>query len=305
MRLLTAVLLGTLLFTSCQASRETAGSKEQKVALVSDKKEEKILREVFKPLSSQGVELKEISKVSSPKVPCFDTYRVTFLDKRRGREISKYVFLTSDGKYLVLDVFSISEKDGKLEIKQLRPAEPVKSVKVDLSWLKEVEKELDKEGVPHVIGKSDRKVYIVWDVFCPFCYKHFSQIEEIAKKNGIEMHMIPLAVHGKDSIKGLVYYTFLAKEKGTAEAFRELYSLGNGDFGKYVKALKDKLAKDYSGYPEKERQKLEKFFKELRTQLLKRNVHATPTIIYIPPGSGEKGYVIVGFKPIDQVLKMK
>jgi thiol:disulfide interchange protein DsbC len=303
MRLLTAALLTTLLLTSCSKASQEEVKKPQKTQQADIKKEEAIIEALLKPLKVRGVEVKEVKPAESVKVPGFRVFEVTLLDKINSREIKRYIFISPDNRYLTLEIFEVKEEGKTIHLKPIRPKNPVKQVKVDLSWVKEIDKKLQEANIPHVVGKSDRKVYIVWDVFCPFCYGHFNQIKEIAEKNNVEVHMIPFPIHGENSLKGLIYYTQLAREKGTAEAFRELYNLGNGNFRAYAKKLEEKekelkLSKE-------EQEKLKKFFNQLKEELVKKGVHATPSIIYIPEGEKDKGYIIVGFKPIDQVLKMK
>lgn len=303
MRLLTAALLTTLLLTSCSKASQEEVKKPQKTQQADIKKEEAIIEALLKPLKVRGVEVKEVKPAESVKVPGFRAFEVTLLDKINSREIKRYIFISPDNRYLTLEIFEVKEEGKTIHLKPIRPKNPVKQVKVDLSWVKEIDKKLQEANIPHVVGKSDRKVYIVWDVFCPFCYGHFNQIKEIAEKNNVEVHMIPFPIHGENSLKGLIYYTQLAREKGTAEAFRELYNLGNGNFRAYAKKLEEKekelkLSKE-------EQEKLKKFFNQLKEELVKKGVHATPSIIYIPEGEKDKGYIIVGFKPIDQVLKMK
>ena len=266
--------------------------------------QEKVIKNLLSPLKARGVEIEKIQPAKGVKVPGFTTYEVTLRDNREHREIKKYVFLSNEGNYLALEIFKYKLKNGKVLIKPLNPKNSVKPLKVDVSFIRKVDEELTKANVPHVIGKSDRKVYIVWDVFCPFCYRHFNQIESIAKKNDVEIHMIPLAVHGENSVKGLVYYTALARKEGAAKAFEELYKLGNGNFMKYVKNLEEKLKKNNVNLSKKEKKDLENLIKKIEKELLKNNVRATPTIIYAPPGEN-KGYIHVGFKPIEEVLKEK
>ena len=301
MRLLTAALVIPILLTSCskatQTENRTVKSKKEEIG----SKEEKIIRALLEPLKVRGIEVKEVKPAEGVKVPGFKAFEVTLIDKPNSREIKRYIFLSPDDRYLTLEVFQVSEKGKEVHIKPIRPKNPEKQLKVDLSWVKEIDKKLSEMNVPHVIGKSDRKIYIVWDVFCPFCYSHFNQIEEVAKENGVEIHMIPFPIHGENSIKGLLYYTQLAREKGTTEAFKELYKMGNGDFRAYMKELENKDLK----LSKRDQEQLKTFFNQLKSDLVKKGVHATPSIIYIPEGEKDKGYIIVGFKPIDQVLKMK
>jgi len=305
MRLLTATVLVSFLLASCSQASQSDSEKNETVRVETGnlQKEEAIIKALLQPLRVRGIEVREIKPAPEVKVPGFRAFEVTLLDKINSREIKRYIFISPDDKYLTLEVFQVKEEGKTIHLKPLRPKNPVKQVKVDLSWVKKVDSELQKANIPHVIGHSDRKIYIVWDVFCPFCYGHFNQIEEIARKNNIEVHMIPFPIHGENSLKGLIYYTQLAREKGTAEAFRELYNLGKGSFTSYVKNLEER--EKNIKLSQEEQKKLREFFNQLKEELIKKGVHATPSIIYIPEGQKNKGYIIVGFKPIEQVLKMK
>jgi len=303
MRLLTAAVLAILLNSSCsQASQEeTAAARKEQSASV--EKEKAIIEAILKPLKARGIEVKEIKPAPEVKVPGFRTFEVTLIDRPNSREVKRYFFISPDNRYISLEIFRVKEEGKTLHLQPLRPENPVKPLKVDLSWVKEIDRKLEEMNVPYVIGKSDRKVYIVWDVYCPFCYRHFNQVAEIAEKEGVELHMLPFPIHGENSIKGLLYYTQIAREKGAAQAFKELYALGNGDFTKYAKALEEKTKN--LKMPQEEQEKLRKFFNDLKEELARKGVHATPSMIYIPPGEKDRGYVIVGFKPIRELVKLK
>jgi thiol:disulfide interchange protein DsbC len=302
MRLLTATLLATvLLSSSSQASQEVKKSEKKSAQSVTVKSEEEIIKAILKPLSVRGIEVKEIKPTDEVKVPGFRTFEVVLLDKRNTVEIKRYVFISPDGKYLTLEVFAVNQKGGEVHLQPLRPKNSVRKVKVDVSWVKKIDEKLEQAKVPHVIGKSDRKVYIVWDSMCPFCYRHFNKLAQLAKENGVEIHMIPFPIHGEASVKGLLFYAQLAREKGAQKAFEELYKLGGGDFRAYAKRLETEGSN--LKLSEEEQKKLKETFKELQEILVKNGVHATPSIIYAP--SGDKGYVFVGFKPLREVVKLK
>lgn len=265
-------------------------------------KEKQVIVDLLKPLERKGIKIKQVKKVENPKLESFDTFIVDLEDNNLHREIRRYIFINPKNKELILQVFKYNHKNGSLELTPVKPKHAEKQLKIDISFLEKVEKELTKANIPHVVGKGEKKVYIVWDVFCPFCYRHFSKIEEIARKNNIEIHMIPLAVHREDSLKGLVYYTKLAREKGTAEALKELYNMGNGNFMKYAKALEKKLQNEKKITEDQEN--LIKTLKNVEVQLVKNGVRATPTLIYAPPGK-DKAYIHVGFIPVEELLKKK
>jgi len=263
---------------------------------------EKVIKALLKPLSVRGIKVKSIEPTNEVEIPGFKTFKVDLIDNRNHREIKRYIFINPQEKYIALQIFRYSFKGERVLLKPIKPKNAEKPIKVDVSFVKEIDKELSKANIPHVIGKSDKKVYVVWDVFCPFCYRHFGQIEEIAKKNNVEIHLIPLAVHGENSIKGLVYYTKLAREKGAAGALKELYNMGNGNFMKYARTLEEKLKKEKKITEDQE--KIVETLKKVETQLVKNGVRATPTLIYAPPG-GKEGKIHVGFIPVDKLINEK
>jgi len=302
MRFLITLTLISLLVGSCSKA-EVKEKKAETKGEVQNTRAEKVIKALLSPLKVRGVEVKKVEPANL-KVPGFEAYQVTLIDKRNHREVKKYIFLSKEGNYLTLEMFKYKLEGKRVSLQPLNPKNPVKELKTDISFVRKIDELLTKENIPHVIGKGERKVYIVWDVFCPFCYKHFNQIEEIARKNNVEIHMIPLAVHGENSVKGLIYYTQIARKRGAAGALKELYNLGNGDFMKYVKNLEDKLNKSGIELSKEEQEKIKETLKEVEKELLKHGVRATPTIIYAPPGE-KKGHIHVGFKPIEEVIKEK
>ena len=296
MRFLIAVTLVVSLLAGCSQAK-TSGEETQKVKT---EQTEKVIKTLLKPLSTRGVEVKSVRPVGEVKVPGFETFEVDLVDKRNYRELKRYIFVNPEKKLIALQIFSYSLKGDRVILKPLKPNISEKKLKTDVSFLKKVENILSENKIPHVVGKGEGKVYVVWDVFCPFCYKHFNQIEDIAKKNNVEIHMIPLAVHGDNSLKGLIYYTKLAREKGVAGALKELYSLGNGDFMRFAKNLEKKI--NSTKEIVKDQQKVIEALKKVEELLVKHNIRATPTLIYVPPGE-KQGYVHVGFIPIEKLVK--
>ncbi len=296
MRFLIAAVLMVSFLTGCSQA-ETSGKKLQKGK---PEQTEKVIKTLLKPLSARGVEVKAVRPVKEVKVPGFETFEVDLADKRNYRELKRYIFVNPEKKLIALQIFEYSLKGDRVVLKPLKPNTPEKRLKADVSFLKEVENVLSESKIPHVVGKGNGKVYVVWDIFCPFCYRHFNQIEDIAKKNNVEIHMIPLAVHGDNSIKGLVYYTKLAREKGVAGALKELYSLGNGDFMKFAKTLEEKL--NTKEKMVEDQQKVVDTLKRVEELLIKHGIRATPTLIYVPPGE-KQGYIHVGFIPIEKLVK--
>jgi thiol:disulfide interchange protein DsbC len=310
MRFLITFVISMFLFSACsQAERfsvEKVSSKQQ----LSEKvlAEEALIKAVLKPLSRRNVIVEKVRKVSSG-IPGFNAFEVTLLDKPRNVEINKYIWISKDGKYLILDMFSIKKMGKRILIRPVVPKNRIKRLppeKVNLSWVKKVDEQLTEEGFPHVIGKGNKKIYIIWDVFCPFCYEHIKHLspEKLARE-GIELHMIPFPVHGKASIVGTMYFMKLSKEKGAVGALKYITSLGGGDFTRYVKEFEKESESYVKGLSKEEREKQERFVENLKKELIKEKVRGTPTIIYIPPGEGDMGYKILGYKPLDEVVKMK
>ncbi len=310
MRTLLSALLIALVISGCSQAEQKENTSPDKIlnknGQVSNKNSleeaEKVIKALLNPLSTRGIKVKSVKATQEVKVPGFKTFEVDLIDNRNHRELKRYIFINTEDKYIALQIFKYSIKGKSVILQTLKPKNAEKPLKVNISFIKEIDKELTRANIPHVVGKGEKKVYIVWDVFCPFCYGHFNQVEEIAKKNNVEIHMIPLAVHGENSIKGLVYYTKLAREKGTAEALKELYNMGNGDFMKYAKTLENKIKRQKEITPDQE--KIIKTIKDIEVKLVKNGVRATPTLIYAPPGEN-RGTIHVGFMPIDKLIKEK
>jgi len=302
MRFLLALLATSFLF-SCSNAQEKEKIENRKMSV---QEEELIIRAVLKPLSVRGVEVKEVKAIKDSPVEGLRMFEVTIVDKRNNRMVRKYIWMSEDGKYLVLDLFKVKKEGEEAAIIPLKPKESEIPLEQDLSWLKAIDEKLQKTNIPHVIGNGKTKVYIVWDIYCPFCYKHFKEIAgKKAQELDLQIHMIPLPVHGEKSLKGFVYFTQLARKEGMKNAIEEMFSKGNGDFMKYAETFSKEVDENYSKIPEKERKELDKFYKDLQKELLSHSIHATPTIIYIPPMEKEKGYVFVGFKPLEEIIKQK
>lgn len=302
MRFLLALLATSLLF-SCSNAQEKEKIENRKMSV---QEEELIIRAVLKPLSVRGVEVKEVKAIKDSPVEGLRMFEVTIIDKKNNRMVRKYIWMSEDGKYLALDLFKVKKEGEEVAIIPLKPKESEVPLKQDLSWLKAIDEKLQKANIPHVIGNGKNKVYIIWDVYCPFCYRHFKEIAgKKAQELDLQIHMIPLPVHGERSLKGFVYFTQLARNEGMKSAIEKMFSKGNGDFMKYARIFSKEVDENYSKIPEKERKELDKFYKDLQKELLSHNIHATPTIIYIPPTEKEKGYVFVGFKPLEEIIKQK
>ena len=292
MRTLFAAVVTALLLSGCSQA-ETHPKTDVSQA-------EKVIKAILKPLTVRGVEVKNVTPTKEVKVPGFETFKVDLIDRRNHREIRRYIFINPEKGLVALQIFRYSVEGKNVVLKPINPKNAEKPLKIDISFLKEVDKKLSEANIPHVVGKSDKKIYIIWDVLCPFCYEHFDQIEKIAKENNVEIHLIPLAVHGENSLKGITFYTKLAREKGPAEALKELYRMGNGDFMKYAKVLEKRL----EGEKEitKDQSKIINAVQQTEVILLKNGVRATPTIIYVPPGEN-KARIHVGFTPVKQLIK--
>ena len=206
-------------------------------------------------------------------------FEITLIDRKNSRMVRKYVWMSEDGKYLALDLFKVKKGGKKVGIIPLKPKESEVPLKQDLSWLKAIDGRLQKANIPNVIGNGKNRIYIVWDVYCPFCYKHFKEVAgKKVRELDLQIHMIPLPVHGERSLKGFVYFTQLARREGIKSAMEKMFSRGNGDFMKYVKILSEEVDKNYSKIPEKERKSLTNSIKIFRKS-------SSPTISMQPPQS--------------------
>ncbi|WP_457570328.1 DsbA family protein [Desulfurobacterium sp.] len=276
------------------AQTDTANSKDVKT----------LIKKMFGHAGGKNLELVDVEPTN--KTVTLRAYKLKFKDKTGSRYIYGYVWMTDNGKNMALKLYKFdSETKGGMPLASvIEPKVREKMIKTDLSWFKNILKELDKNNIPHVVGNGNKTIYIVWDVYCPFCYENFSKVAESLKK-GIKLVFVPLPVHGERSIKGFVYYTYLARKEGAQKAMGHIFMRGNGNFMKFNQSLAEEVNKNYNKIPEKERKELEKFYTQIRSDLLKKGINATPTIIYIPPGENNKGYIHRGFIPFDQLLKMK
>ncbi len=308
-RFLSAVSACLFLFTVACANQQPSTKNSEALsesAVKNIRKDKELIEKIFKSLAKRGIVLDNVTVVNDAyRIPGYDVFMVALKDLRQNVRVKRYVWISKDRKHVIFDVFAINNGE-KLSISPVRPKNSVEKLKVDLSWLKEVDEELKSLDIPHVIGKGNRnKIYVVWDVYCPFCYKHFGELPKKAEELNVEIHMLPLAVHGKSSINGFVYFAQLAREMGLKEALSYLYSLGNGDFRKYVKKLEKESEEKLASMPKEKRRELESFFRRLKDKLLSKGIHATPSIVYVTDRESNRGYVITGFKPLEEVLKMK
>ncbi|MEO2068853.1 MAG: DsbA family protein [Desulfurobacteriaceae bacterium] len=271
---------------------------------VAFKEEESLIKSILKPLAVKGVEIKEVKATDGSPFKDFTQFEVVLVDKRRNQLVKKYIWVSKDGNYLILDAFKIRKEADRVSLVPVKPKDSEVPLKQDLSWVEKIDEKLTKMNIPHVIGNGENIVYIVWDVYCPFCYKHFGEIVKKAKELNLQVHLIPLAVHGKSSLEGFVYFTKLAREKGMEKTFQYLLKKGEGDFLKYAKTFEEETKKNLNSVPAEERESLMEFYKDLRNSLISHNITATPTVIFIPKGETQ-GYVYVGFKPLEEVIKKK
>lgn len=300
------VLIAVSLLSSCVLATENGAPKEKTTITANATKDENIIKSILKPLKSRGVEIKGIREVKNFPLNDFNTFEVSLIDKGRNAIVRKYIWISKDDRYIALDLFNIKAGKNRLIISPVKPKNSITPFKQDLSWVKNMDELLQKENIPHVIGNGKNKVYIVWDVYCPFCYSHFKEVTgKKVKELDLQIHLLPLPVHGKESLKGFVYFTQIVRKYGMKIAMKEMFSKGNGEFMNYYKEFSSEVKENYSKIPKKEREKLEKFYKDFEKKLLSHNIHATPTIIYIPPAEKNKGYVFVGFRPLKDVIKLK
>ncbi len=299
-----------LLAIAATTSFSCAQTKQAEVKSPS-KEDVKLVKKMFGHAAGQNLELVGVEPTN--KTVTLRAYRVKFKDKKSPRYIYGYVWLSTDeveksgkGKEMAFKVYQVTgeRKDGMPLAAPIEPEKKEEMYKTDITWFKNIVNDLQKENIPHTIGKGDKVVYIVWDVYCPFCYENFGEVAK-ALKEGVKLVFVPLPVHGKTSVRGFVYYTYLARKEGAQKAMEHIFARGEGNFRKFRKSYEEEVNKNYDKIPEQERKELEKFYDDIKVQLVKKGISATPTIVYIPSTEKDKGYIHRGFLQFDKLFQLK
>ncbi|SNR84421.1 DsbA family protein [Desulfurobacterium atlanticum] len=297
------------LTTSFSCAQSSKTSKD--VVSSATKEDVELVKKMFGHAAGRNLELVDVEPTN--KTVTLRAYKVKFKDKKSPRYVYGYVWLSTEeagkdgkGKIMTFKIYEITgeSKDGMPLAAPIEPEKQEEMYKTDLSWFKKIVKELEDKNIPHTIGKGDKVVYIVWDVYCPFCYNNFGKVAK-SLKEGIKLVFVPLPVHGETSVKGFVYYTYLARKEGAQKAMGHIFMRGDGNFGKFRRSFEEEVEKNYNKIPEKERKELEKFYRDIRAQLVKKGINATPTIVYIPPTEKDKGYIHRGFIQFDKLFELK
>ncbi len=248
---------------------------------------------LLKSFEKQGLKVKEEKEVKS-EFPNFDKYLIGLEFPQNHKEVRRYIWISKDGKYILLGVF---KRQGN-RVVAIEPKKTVVQLSEvqNLNFIKNVEKILKENNIPYTIGHGEKEIYIVWDVFCPFCHEYIKLIKNNPEFKNYTIKLIPFPVHGKASIEGFTYLVWYSKKYGWDKYQKEYMS-------KNVREDEKKLAKDlqskYSEIPEEERKKYEKIFVQIRNELIKAGMRGTPTVIKVKEkGENWQGCVNLGAKSL-------
>jgi len=240
---------------------------------------------------AKGYEIKEFKKLKS-EIPNFDKYLLGVVIPLENKEVRRYIWVSKDGKYVILALF---EKKGSKFV----PIQPKKSVveineKRNLEFVKKIEKTLKENNIPYTIGNGKKEIYMLWDVFCPFCHEYLRLLKNSPEMKDYTIKLIPFPIHGEMSLKGFTYLTWYSQNYGWDKYQKEYMNI---NYGKY----KDKLLKDiqtkYKEIPQKVKEKYEKIFKQMKEELVKAGMRGTPTVIKVKEkGENWQGCVNIGAK---------
>ena len=179
------------------------------------------------------------------------------------------------------------------EFQKVEPKVSLIPVKAD--FLEKAQRRLSKQfGNSFVVrGEGKGRLYVVFDAFCPFCMKatKSGKLNELKEKYG-EIVFLPLAVHGKESVKGLSCIYEKAKKEGVEKALKEVFGWKKGDDVKSWLDYKKKV--DGCSFSSK----TEKVVKTVSDLLSENGVFATPTFFYF---DGKNYYKRVGIPDFKEV----
>lgn len=204
-------------------------------------------------------------------------YRIDVVDKRKGIRIQQDVYRY--GKYLFPNAFVL--KDGRIV-----NASNVKKEKLPVStaFLDEIVSDFKKQGINLEFGKGKQKVYVVFDVLCPFCARAFkSEFPKLTQK--YKVILVPFPVHGESSVNAFAcIFTEVKNGKVTLPE-----ALGK----EFEKLLQVKDREDYQKLVEQFKKcpknpKLVALLEKVRNELLANGVVETPTFfVYVKSPTGE------------------
>jgi len=246
----------------------------------------------------KGYEIKEFKKLKS-EIPNFDKYLLGVAIPLENKEVRRYIWVSKDGKYVILALF---EKKGTNFV----PIQPKKAIvelneKRNLNFVKKVEKILKENNIPYTIGNGKKELYMLWDVFCPFCHEYLRLLKNTSEIKDYTIKLLPFPVHGEMSFKGFTYLAWYSKKYGWDKYQKEYMNISYREY-------KDKLLKDiqekYKEIPQKEKEKYEKIFKQIKEEFVKAGMRGTPTVIKVKEkGNSWQGCISIGAKPLKEFEK--
>ena len=179
------------------------------------------------------------------------------------------------------------------ELVSVKPKVSLVPVKAD--FLNKAQRQLSIQfGNSFIVrGEGKGRLYVVFDAFCPFCMKALKsgELDELKKKYS-SIVLLPLAVHGKESVKGLSCIYEKAKKEGMEKALKEVFSWKKGDDVKSWLDYKKRI--DGCSFSNE----TEEVVKKVSELLSKNGVSATPTFFYFDGGNYYKRVGVPDFSLI-------
>ena len=233
---------------------------------------------------AKGYEIEEFKKLQS-EIPNFDKYLLGIVIPSENKKVRRYIWVSRDGKYVILALFE--KRDSNFF--PIQPKNPVVELdeKRNLEFIRKLEKILEENNIPYTIGNGKKEIYILWDVFCPFCHEYIKLLEKSPEIKDYTIKLIPFPIHGEASLKGFTYLVWYSQNYGW-DKFQKEYMNVN------YKEYKNKILKDiqtkYKKIPQKMKEKYEKIFEQIKEEFIKAKMRGTPTVIKVK----EKGKIWQG-----------
>jgi len=208
-------------------------------------------------------------------------YRLQFTEGGRSFDIpviavkdgNTYYYYLADKKYVV--------ENG--ELKLIATDVKIKEKPVELSQeqaqiIKQVVADYLKKGFNLRINNNEEKptLYVVWDVFCPFCKEGIKNGTLNKLKEKYSVIVVPFAVHGKASLKGEAYFLERSKEIGVEESLKEWFSKIEP---RVIEKVQDKKKFEEELNKLSSNERLEDFILNKSKKLFQAGITATPTFV--------------------------